>query len=197
MAGPKKKFSREGIIEAGFEIASVYGFDGITVQKIAKKIGASVSPVYVNFTDVEELIQAVVQKVYDVSRDMLADVDTGQPFYDMGVASLRFAKEYPVLFRDMLFQTKNHLENYEEEMEKQLLDQMKKDTALEALSEEGLKRLLLKMRMFQVGLSTMISNGSFPASFTEEDAILLLNEIGEEMIDAEHRRENHSRRQLP
>ncbi len=52
------------------------------------------------------------------------------------------------------------------------------------------------MRMFQLGRSTMISNGSFPASFTEEDAILLLNEIGEEMIDAEHRRENHSRRQL-
>ena len=68
---PKNKFTKEEIIDAAFDIAKVDGLGAITVRKVAQKLNSSIAPIYVNFNDIDELIQEVVKKAFDISRELI------------------------------------------------------------------------------------------------------------------------------
>lgn len=96
---PEKKFSKRQIIDAAFDIAKAEGMEKTTIRKVATELGSSIAPIYVNFNDVNELIGGVIQKVMNVSEQLLIEQNSGNPFRDIGVASIRFAKQHPQLFR--------------------------------------------------------------------------------------------------
>ena len=48
---PKKKYSKEKIIDSAFEVARIEGIDSITIRKVAEKMGSSIAPIYVNFNE--------------------------------------------------------------------------------------------------------------------------------------------------
>lgn len=180
---PKSKFTKEQIIDAAFEIARTEGINGITIRKVADKLGSSIAPIYVNFNEVDELIQEVVNKTIDVSKQLLMEQNTGNPFYDIGVASLRFAKEYSVLYRDLVMKKNDHMQDHEHEMGN-LVELMKQDPHLEGLPNEELTTILLKMKIFQTGLSVMVANGLLPADFDEGKTIHILNSTAIDIIGA-------------
>jgi len=189
---PKSKFTKTQIIDAAFEIARTDGIDAITIRKVAEKLGSSIAPIYVNFKDVDELVQEVIARTLAISRQLFAEQNTGHPFYDIGIASLRFAKEYSVLFRDLVMKKNDHLKVRHPETDL-LVDMMKQDPELEGLPEEELKTILLKMQIFQTGLSVMAANGLLPDDFGEEALVGLLNGAAEDMMAAARLRhaENH------
>lgn len=189
---PKKKFSKEQIVEAAFQIAKKEGMDAITIRKVADQLESSIAPIYVNFKDIHELKQEVITKIMEVSNQMLIEQNSGQPFHDIGVASLRFAKEYSVLFRDLVMRPNDLMEDYDQGMGEGLIEHMKSDKDLKGLTEEELKMILLKMRIFSVGLSIMVANGTMPQDFTEEQAIELLDSTAVDVISAAHFRKNEA-----
>ena len=126
LMGPKTKFTREQIIDAAFEIARTEGIESITMRKIAEKMGSSVAPIYVNFKNVDELNEALIEKIISISRQLLMEENTGNPFYDIGNASLRFAMEYSVIFRDMVIKSGKYMQGYDEKMIPELIEEMKK-----------------------------------------------------------------------
>ena len=181
---PKTKFSKQQIIDTAFEIARTEGLDSITTRKVAEKMGSSVAPIYVNFKEIDELIKEVVKKVADISKQYLAEIDSGNPFHDIGVASIRFAKEYSVLFRDLVMKPNEYLQNYDEDMGEDLVRLMKEDEELKGFSNDELKLILLKMRIFQTGLSIMVANGLFPDNFSENQMIELLDSTASDIVIA-------------
>lgn len=185
---PKNKFSKDQIIEAAFDIAKIEGIDSITIRRVAEGLESSIAPIYVNFTDINELKQAVIKKIYDLGKQMIESQNTGNPFRDIGIASLRFAKEYSVLFRELMIKNNNYLISYDEEMGDVLFEQMKNDPDLNSFSDEELKTILLKMRIFQLGLSVMTANELLPESFTEEKMIELLESTATDVIFSTHHR---------
>ncbi len=78
---PKNKISKEAIVEAAFIIAEEEGFSGITARKVAKRLGCSVAPIYVNFTTINDLIEAVIMRVFAVSEELLAK-QKGQDIFE-------------------------------------------------------------------------------------------------------------------
>ncbi|GIP31844.1 TetR/AcrR family transcriptional regulator [Paenibacillus sp. J2TS4] len=178
---PRKKFSKQDIIDAAFDIAKVEGIDSITIRKVAEKLGSSIAPIYVNFTDVEELIEEVVLRTLEVSRQLLDEQDSGDPFRDIGIASLRFAKEYSVLFRDLVMKNNAHMK-YNEEHVNIVIEHMKKDPLLESLPDGELKMILLKMQIFQIGLSVMVANGLLPDGLSEKNMMDMLNSAAEDVV---------------
>lgn len=180
---PKTQFDKETIVEAAFEIAKESGMSSITTRSLAKRLGSSVAPIYVNFKNVEDLIDAVVKRVMVVSEELLAK-QTGSSYYNrIGKASLAFAREYPVIFRDFAMKPNEYIASYET-MEKQLLDIMAKDDAMADWSINDRKELLFKMRVFQIGLSVMIANNQIPSWLNENATEDLLMDTGEELLTA-------------
>ncbi len=179
---PKNKFTKEQIIEIAFEIAREEGLDNITIRKIADNLGSSIAPIYVNFKDVEELKEAVISKIYEISNSILQNQNSGDVFLDIGIASVKFAKDYSVIFKDLILKNNHYLDNYDEQVGNNIIQEMKKDEKLKNFSDEELKLLLMKMRVFQAGLSIMATNESFASELTDERIIVMLRDTGDDIV---------------
>ena len=186
----KTQFTKEQIVLAAFEIARTEGLDGITIRKVAEKLGSSIAPIYVNFEHVDDLVQAVVEKTFAIARQLLAEQDSGNPFSDMGAASLRFANEYSQLFRDLVLKPNPYMQNYDQDMSPVLLEQMKRDPELAGFNDQELLDILLKMRIFQLGLSAMVANCLLPEGFDEARTIQLLDSAAADVITGARLRKN-------
>ncbi|MGI6748086.1 MAG: TetR/AcrR family transcriptional regulator [Anaerovoracaceae bacterium] len=180
--GPKTKFTREQIIDAAFDIAKSEGIDSITMRKIAEKMGSSVAPIYVNFKNVDELNEALIEKIISISRQLLLEENTGNPFRDIGMASLRFAMEYSVIFRDMVIKSGKYMQGYDEKIMPTLIEEMQKDPELRGFTIDELKTILLKIRIFQLGLSMMAANGLLPKDYSKQDMMDILSSTADDVI---------------
>ena len=186
---PKAKYSREDIVNAAFNIAEAEGLDAISARKVADQLGCSVAPLYVNFSTLEELVAAVMEKINVISAEILASAGGHDVFEKLGRASLTFAREYPVLFRDLVLRPNSPLKNFGKAHD-DLAEVLAADRELGKLGFEDRRRLFLKMQIFQTGLQVMIANGLTPAWLSPEEAEDLLMETGQELLEAEFRKNN-------
>ena len=180
---PKTKFDQDAIVNAAFEIAKEKGFSGITARNVANRLHASVAPIYVNFATVDELVEAVVKRVFALSEVLLAKQEGENQFEKIGKASLAFAREYPVLFRELTIQPNPYMASYET-TESSLIEALANDESMKGWTLAERKRLLFKMRVFQMGLSVMIANGHVPSWLDEQDFDELLMEAGDDVLIA-------------
>lgn len=179
---PKKRFSAEQIVEAAFSIAKSEGMDSISIRKVAEQLGSSIAPIYVNFSDVEELKRAVVQRISQIGQQMIDKQNTGSPFDDIGMASLQFAMEFPLLFRELVLKPNDYLQHYDQDMGNELVTYMKKDPELAGFTDEELRIILLKMRIFQTGLAVMAINGQLPIAADLKSMKELLDSAAEDVV---------------
>lgn len=180
---PKPKFTKQDIILAAFDIARAEGLDSVSIRKVADRLGCSIAPIYVNFADAEELLQRVVEHTLHVAKQMITGQRTGQPFRDIGMASLRFAREFPLLYRDLIMKNNPYMKHNEEQLN-EVVELMKEDPGLAGFSGEELRALLIKMQTFQTGLSVMVANDLFTTSVNEEQVMAMMNEAAEDFIRA-------------
>jgi len=180
--GPKIKFTRDQIIDAAFEIAQAEGMGSITMRKIAEKMGSSVAPIYVNFKSIDELNEALIERIISISRQLLMEENTGNPFRDMGSASLRFAMEYSSIFRDLVIKGGKYIQGYDEKMMPALIEEMQKDPELDGFTVGELKTILLKMRIFQLGLSIMAADSLLPKEYNKQDLMDILTSTADDVI---------------
>jgi len=185
---PKTQFSKNQIVDAAFQIACRDGMDGITARKIATEIGGSVAPVYVNFGDLEEVRDAVVDKIVDISREILEETDSGRPFRDIGLASIRFARRYPVVSRDLTLRPNRYLEEYRSRMDVPLAQHMNDDPDVAQISRDQRRELLFRMQVFQTGLTVMTSTGQMSEEVTETELIGIMESAADDFIAAALRR---------
>jgi hypothetical protein len=92
-----------------------------------------------------------------------------------------FAREYPVLFRELVMQKNPYMASYET-VQDAMVEALPEDENLRGLTYYELKRLLLKMRIFQTGISVMAANGQLPSWLDEQSAEALLLEVGEDLL---------------
>jgi AcrR family transcriptional regulator len=178
---PKTRFSKESIVEAAFEIAKEKGFSGITARDVAKRLGSSVAPIYVNFATIEDLTAAVVQRVFAISDKLLAKQKGPHLFENIGRASIAFAREYPVLFRELVMQPNPYMASYET-LERAMVEALGEDESMRGWILDERKRLFLKMRVFQMGLSVMVANGHVPSWLNDQEVEALLMEVGDDLF---------------
>ena len=189
---PKTKFDKNAIVDAAFEVAKEKGLSGITARNVANRLQSSVAPIYVNFSTIEELIEAVVQRVFAISEEMLSNQKGESLFEKIGKASLAFAREFPVLFRDLSIQPNPYLASYET-IENTMIAALSEDEVMQGWTLKERKRLLLKMRVFQMGLSVMVSNGHVPKWLGNQEVDELLMEVGDDILIAQQiKRKEHS-----
>lgn len=191
---PKARFTKESIVEAAFDIASTEGLEAITARKVAEHLGCSVAPLYANFGTLDDLAEAVIEKIEALSVEILASAPGRDIFERIGRASLIFARDYPVLFRDLVLKPNPHLESFEKSYDN-LAGILAADPAMGRLGSEERRRLFLKMQIFQTGLQVMIANGLTPTwlSAGEEDELLM--EAGQELLEAALRKNKSNRKE--
>ena len=188
---PKTKFDKNTILNAALEVAKEKGFSGITARSVANRLNCSVAPIYVNFATVDDLVEAVVQQVFAISEELLAKQKGQSMFEKIGKASLAFAQEYPVLFRELSIQPNPYMTSYET-IENAMLEAMAEDEAMRGWTLKERKRLLLNLRVFQIGLSVMVANGHMPSWLDNQEFDQLLMEVGDDVLLAQQMKQKEN-----
>ncbi len=180
---PKVRFTKDEIIDAAFEIAREKGFSAVTARSVSGRLNCSVAPIYVNFEAIEDLISAVVNKVFSLSNNLLAQQSGENLFENIGKASLAFAREYPVFFRELVMNPNPWLSHHEA-IKDELVEALADDPEMGKLPFEQRKRLLLKMQIFQTGLSAMVASSHVPEWLNDRQVEDLLMQTGDELLFA-------------
>ncbi|XID95541.1 TetR/AcrR family transcriptional regulator [Paenibacillaceae bacterium WGS1546] len=178
---PKVKFSKDAIVEAAFEIAKAEGIDQITIRKVADRVGSSIAPIYVNFPDIEALKQAVRVEIRELSQQLMSVKHSPDPFLNIGIASLKFARAYPVLFKSLAMD-KAALQGEVGLPMEQVLGEMRKEPAIADVPDEEMMAFLFRIRAFQLGLSIMDLNGSLPEQADEAWLIDMLDQTAADLM---------------
>ena len=93
---PKNKFTRDEITDAAFEIVRRHGMSALTARSLAAKLHCSVKPIFVQFSNMEELQKAVTDKAGQLYRERIYTAmkeSTDRPYKASGLADIRFAKD--------------------------------------------------------------------------------------------------------
>jgi AcrR family transcriptional regulator len=181
--GPKIKFSKEQIIEVAFELACKNGMENVTLRKVAEKLGSSVAPIYVNFKDGNELLKEVSLKAQTIAIEMCSKEYTDMPFLNIGIGTLKFARDFSMLYNSLCFIQADYLQEAID-TKVLMLEQMKKDSSLKGYTEKELAEMMLKMSIFTHGLASMASKHLLPPEYDEAMLIELLTRTGEDIVIA-------------
>lgn len=186
---PLRKFQREDFIDAAYEIVRREGIQGVNARKIAKALHCSVQPLYHNFATMEELKSAVTEKIY---RTYISYMQKGakeeRAYLGMGLAYIRFARDYPNFFR-LLFMAKSGLSPHDFIVNDDSgNDILHKGQSFSGLTGEQQKAFHLKVWVFTHGIAVLAATDT--VKFTDDEIKELLAVTTREMlIGFKHTRE--------
>ncbi len=96
---PKSSFTRGMLLDAAFKIVRGKGRDGLSARSLASELNCSTMPVYSYLKSMKKLDTELRQKAIDLMITYQTTPRTGQPFLDMGLGYVMFAKHEKNLFR--------------------------------------------------------------------------------------------------
>jgi len=181
---PKQKnLTREQILEAAFELVRVEGVSGLTARALAKALGTSTSPIFGHFSSMAEMLPHLKARAEAKLREYQTTTRTGEPFLDMGLGYIDFARREPRLFWELLGNAGRANECEGREFGKTHLAAMRKDPRLAGLDDGALFSILLKMWIFVHGMASL-SKADAIALGDDENIRRMLLEVGSAVIDS-------------
>lgn len=177
---PRNLFTSDDVIAAAVAVVREEGIAQLSARRVARRLGASTAPVYSNFASMDDLAAAVRRAIAGM---VVAETEvprSGEPFLDMGVGVLEFARREPALY-EALFDASADGEDTGRLVMQALLDRMSRVDSLAALSPAERMILLRKMAIFTHGLAVQVTGGRVDAAAWEE-VLTLLAEAGRAMV---------------
>jgi len=95
----KNLFTKELFINAAFKIIREKGRDKLSARSLARELGCSTMPVYSYLKSMKTLVNDLEEKAVDLMLTYQTTSSTGQPFLDMGLGYVLFARNEKNLFR--------------------------------------------------------------------------------------------------
>jgi len=179
---PKTQFTKEQIIDSAFNLVINKGIDALSARILAKELGSSVAPIYVNFKNTNELLEAVITKVSQVVWQYSTKPYTKHGFFNIGIGQLLIARDFPLLFKDITIKYPQTMDLDIGFWEK-MLDIMEEDPLLDGLSRNQCQSILEKMALQTCGLAIEIAKNN--STLTIKKALRIMEETAFQIIYAE------------
>ncbi len=157
---PKVKFTKDEIINAGFELVREGGTDALTARALGERLGSSAKPIFGYFTSMEELSHEVLSSALLLYNSYISEgMASGKypPYKASGMAYIEFARRETELFK-ILFMCDRRGDPPAEDREsvRPMLDAIMKNVGI---SEDEAYLLHLEMWVYVHGIATMIATG--------------------------------------
>lgn len=142
-------FTREEIVGAAFEMVRQQGWQGFSVQAVAKAIGGSTMPIYSQFQNVRELEDAVAWQALQLLKERMLQTRTGDKWIDHAINWVRFAEEERHLHR-ILWDGRNveHCNKCGEEINRFISTELADYPLFADLAPEEIQLITLARRCF-------------------------------------------------
>jgi AcrR family transcriptional regulator len=158
MSPRETSFTREAVLAAAIGLVREEGWQSLTARAVAKRLGASVAPVYSTFGSMEALEREILEEARRRLEQAMAASYTPKAFLNIGVGMVVFAREEAHLF-SALFHTRHSHSDIVDAIFASILESMKSDAMLRLLPDASLERLLHNLGMYTLGLAASIVYG--------------------------------------
>jgi len=178
---PKAMFKRDDVLDVAYEIVRKEGVESLNARRIAKELKSSVHPIFRHFKDMEELKNAVYEKIYFKYKEyMLSGIHKEKAYKQMGLSYIKFAKDYPEFFK-IIFMQKTNLNAENFIMEDDAGDSViKTGQELTGLTFEEQKKFHIKVWIFTHGIACLVATDT--VKFSDEEIGRLLENTVREML---------------
>lgn len=179
---PSKRIHREDILQAALKIIGQGGLEDINARRIARELNCSVQPIFANFKNMDDLINETVSRIYGKYKDYIADgAKQEKPYKGMGLAYIKFAKDYPAYFKVLFMQ------NIQKEPVSYIMDDdageetIRRGMEMSGFTYEQQKDFHVKVMFFTHGMAALLATGTVKMS-DEEIERLLTEGVGEMVL---------------
>ena len=183
MAPKAVTFSSEAVLLASLDVVRRQGWDALTARSVARRLGASVAPVYSAFGSMENLLRETLVKIRGLLQDYTSRSYSELPFLNNGVGIVSFARDEPCFFQ-ALFQKRHKFQNVVEDVNTAILSWMKNNAQLGLLTDTARVRLYDSIGFFTMGLAAAVAAGRV-ADVSEKNIVRLLKNVGNALMFAE------------
>ena len=178
----RKVYTKDQILKAAHEVVLESGFEKFTARNVAKKMGISTQPIYLEFKNMEDLKRTLLHKIQtDLTRKFMSQPITGDLIVDAPVHYVEFAMKKPKLFKALFVDPKGGgpiMYEYSVEFYKEL---SKESRRFGKLPKEDFNLLHLEAWIVVNGLVTMLLAGII--SLTREELIELVQQLIEDISE--------------
>ncbi|MDR2919893.1 MAG: TetR/AcrR family transcriptional regulator [Tannerella sp.] len=181
--------TKDLILNAAFKIVCKEGFSALSARNVAKKIGASVRPIYEAYANMDELKQDVASKVKEeLVSIVLGYKKTGRPYFDIGLGYIYAAHTKPALFHayyheSMLGQNLDNLtpKNY-------ILQAMRQELGDLNIPDQMMIDIAVNIWIYAFGLASFVALGTL--AYDEEKFLQRFTDIWNHLVKVvEHYKE--------
>jgi AcrR family transcriptional regulator len=163
---PRVNVTSNQILEAAFALTREQGYESVNARSIAKRIGCSTQPIFSRFTSMDELKHAFHTYLGEYFTGYVMQRMVGEnPFRQVGIAYIAFAKEEPNLFRVLFMSDIQKLDGFTgffgDADNVEVATQLSKGLGI---SFKAAKRLYMKSWIFAHGIASMIATNSIQLS---------------------------------
>jgi len=187
---PLSSFSREKLIDTAFKIVRSRGREKLTARAIASELHCSTMPVYSYLKSMKKVDVDLEKKTIELLLRYQTTGRSGEPFYDMGLGYVLFARNEKKLFRFLSAERggkglrASAATAMRDVILKTLIPKMKTDPVLDGLDESRLEGILTMMWVFVHGLASLANSGAL-AGKDERYFEEMLHEAGYFVIEGE------------
>lgn len=100
----RKQVSREAILSCAMELLESEGSGSLNARALANRLGCSTQPIYLSFSGMDALRNALLERCRAVQEDFIAREREETLFMRASLGFLRFVYEKPNLFRFIYFE---------------------------------------------------------------------------------------------
>lgn len=168
-----KKVQKADIVQAALEILKTEPIDSLTARRLAEVLNCSVQPIFYNFATMDELKTRALDTIHQIYLDYMEQGShDSRPYKGMGLAYIRFARDYPSYFK-LLFMNKTDLtpETFidNDDLQNHILEHGMK---FSGLGRNEMKPFHLKVWIFTHGLASLVATDTVQISDAEVDTLL-------------------------
>lgn len=96
---PETQFSAGKIIDAAIGITRAHGIDAVTARSIAKELGCSVKPIFTAFDNMDDAIEATVERARSIFTEFMQKPYEKLSFMRIGLRWIDFARTEQNLYK--------------------------------------------------------------------------------------------------
>lgn len=170
----KKEISREKILDVAYKMAISNGLDCLTARNIAKTGHFSTQPLYLEFSNMEEIRSLVLERISDNLREkILQEKYTNDPLIDLDLSYINFSQNHVKLFRAMFVDGKFGSQIIADTLMKLGVEKFNEQYSNVDYDDKKIEDIVIANWISTTGMAALVVNKI--ATFSQEQIVNVLN----------------------
>lgn len=153
----RKVYKKDQILKAAYAVVVKEGFKGFTARNIARKMGISTQPIYLEFKNMEDLKNTLLDTIFEQLQEEVFPIErTGDKIIDLGLNYIDFAKKHHSLYISLYIDGHSDGQKMHDFLYNYFQEIVKEDERYNKLSDEYIDKLNTGTWVTVTGLASLI-----------------------------------------